>query len=319
MTEGRGERATGIPNTIYDLSSVLFHSLEGGASYDTYIQDAEREGDEELIEFFRRVRKEDRDRAAEARMLLAERTPVASPAEGAASGASSRPEPSTEMPDMEAVAEGAPSGDVRGDNIVDQITDEDLTPPEERILPDVLSPSDAPKTERVPPRTVEGASPPTTVGTEKGDLPRTEPVGAPPREGDVSPGRTEGATSLRPEPLGDFPGTEPVREKAWTSRTREVLPPPEGATLERAGEIPTAEEVPPPRAEEVPREEGSSGTPPPGAQRASLDPPLSEGEMVRRQAERERGGADKGLTDEVEDATFDEEKRRGRTGREERR
>ena len=42
MTEGRGERATGTPNTIYDLSSVLFHALEGGASYDTYIEDAER-------------------------------------------------------------------------------------------------------------------------------------------------------------------------------------------------------------------------------------------------------------------------------------
>src|SRR5215211_4478317 len=40
---GSGERATGTPNTIYDLSSVLFHALEGGASYDTYIEDAERE------------------------------------------------------------------------------------------------------------------------------------------------------------------------------------------------------------------------------------------------------------------------------------
>ena len=39
---GSGERATGTPNTIYDLSIVLFHALEGGASYDTYIEDAER-------------------------------------------------------------------------------------------------------------------------------------------------------------------------------------------------------------------------------------------------------------------------------------
>jgi hypothetical protein len=52
---------------------VLFHALQGGASYDTYVEDAEREGDEELTEFFRRVREEDRDRAAEARMLLAQR------------------------------------------------------------------------------------------------------------------------------------------------------------------------------------------------------------------------------------------------------
>src|SRR5215203_6590845 len=84
---GSGERATGIPNTIYDLSSVLFHSLEGGASYDTYIQDAEREGDEELTEFFRQVREEDRDRASEAWMLIAART------EGATAGASPGPEP----------------------------------------------------------------------------------------------------------------------------------------------------------------------------------------------------------------------------------
>ena len=44
----------GNPNTIYDLSSVLFHAFEGGASYDTYIEDAEREGDEELVDFFTR-------------------------------------------------------------------------------------------------------------------------------------------------------------------------------------------------------------------------------------------------------------------------
>jgi len=34
------------------------------------------------------------------------------------------------------------------------------------------------------------------VGTEETDLPKTEPIGAPPREGDVSPGRTEGATTV---------------------------------------------------------------------------------------------------------------------------
>ena len=91
--DGSGERATGTANTIYDLSSVLFHALEGGASYDTYIDDAEREGGEELAEFFRRVRDEDRKRADEAQRLLAERTPTTStegttaPAMGEAEGA----------------------------------------------------------------------------------------------------------------------------------------------------------------------------------------------------------------------------------------
>src|SRR5215213_3919637 len=70
---GSGERTTGTPNTIYDLSSVLFHALEGGASYDTYIEDAEREGDQELAAFFRRVRDEDSARADDARLLLARR------------------------------------------------------------------------------------------------------------------------------------------------------------------------------------------------------------------------------------------------------
>jgi hypothetical protein len=99
MTEGRDERATGTPNTIYDLSSVLFHALEGGASYDTYIEDAEREGDEELMEFFRRVREEDRDRASEARMLIAVRT------EGTTAGASPGLEPPTGLPGAESVSE----------------------------------------------------------------------------------------------------------------------------------------------------------------------------------------------------------------------
>jgi hypothetical protein len=83
----RGERATGTPNTIYDLSSVLFHALEGGASYDTYIEDAEREGDQELADFFRRVRDEDSMRADEAQRLLAERTPTAERTGGATTGA----------------------------------------------------------------------------------------------------------------------------------------------------------------------------------------------------------------------------------------
>ena len=102
----RGERSTGTPNTIYNLSSVLFHALEGGASYDTYIEDAEREGDELLVAFFRRVRDEDSMRADEAQRLLAERSPTATsttttvepvegataPSEGLAAGAPRREE-----------------------------------------------------------------------------------------------------------------------------------------------------------------------------------------------------------------------------------
>src|ERR671920_24633 len=103
----RGERATGTPNTIYDLSSVLFHALEGGASYAEYIEDAEREGDEELTEFFRQVQEEDRDRASEARMLIAART------EGATGGASPGLEPPTGLPGAESVREETPPEDAQ--------------------------------------------------------------------------------------------------------------------------------------------------------------------------------------------------------------
>ncbi len=68
-----GERATGTPNTIYDLSSVLFHALEGGASYETYIQDAERDGDDELAEFFRRAQNASRKGGEQGKDLLRKR------------------------------------------------------------------------------------------------------------------------------------------------------------------------------------------------------------------------------------------------------
>jgi hypothetical protein len=114
-----GERATGTPNTIYDLSSVLFHALEGGASYDQFIQDAEREGDHELVEFFRMVRDEDSDRADRAQELLAERTTVsgagmggaAMPTEGAEPPGVPRAEPPGVAPGIEEtrpMTEGAP-------------------------------------------------------------------------------------------------------------------------------------------------------------------------------------------------------------------
>ena len=147
------QRATGTPNTIYDLSSVLFHALEGGASYDRYIQDAEREGDEELADFFSRVRDEDSMRADEARQLLAQRTSTAQ---------------------------------------------------------------------------------------------RSEDIAASVMEGAISPRRMDAVPSPRPEPTGGLPGTEPIRDDVSTARTGHAPPPPEEVPPERAGEIPTAEEVPPP-------------------------------------------------------------------------
>ena len=65
-----GESATGISNARYNLASVLYHALEGGATYDRYIQDAEQEGGQELVQFFQQVQQEDAQRAQQAKSLL---------------------------------------------------------------------------------------------------------------------------------------------------------------------------------------------------------------------------------------------------------
>jgi hypothetical protein len=285
---GSGERATGTPNIIYDLSSVLFHALEGGASYDTYIEDAEREGDQELAAFFRRVRDEDSVRADDARLLLAERTPTAAQMEGTALDAAategtapgvaatedSEPElpPSREPPRGEGTAPGVP-------------TTEDLTPgvaATEGSEPDV-SPE--------PPGGLPGTEPSAEGAPSRADAsqaPRTEPISAPPRLGDVPPRRTE-----------------------------EAPPRTEGGTL--------AEEVPsgiPPQAPPGDVQRGTSYESPasreetsPSAEGPSLDPPTEEEkEMARRQAARDRGEEDEGLIDKVRDTLFGE----GERGREDR-
>jgi hypothetical protein len=254
--DGSGERATGTPNTIYDLSSVLFHALEGGASYDTYIDDAEREGDEELAEFFRRVRDEDRKRADEAQRLLAERTPTTStegttaPAMGEAEGAA---------PSM---ARGAAAG-------VSPRTEPSSTPPgTAEELPPTRAGETSPSGEGISPRPESSFA---REGME--EMPRASGI----EEGTLS--RNEGTPPLESGRSGDLPGTEPIRqEDASTARAGEVPPPPEEVPPERTGEIPTAEEVPPPRTEELPRaEEVLSRTPHkhhPGTCRGSHHPGL---------------------------------------------
>ena len=67
------EQVTGISDNVYNLTSVLFHAAEGGQVYDKYIDDAERAGDQELVQFFREVRDEDARRAKRAKSLLGQR------------------------------------------------------------------------------------------------------------------------------------------------------------------------------------------------------------------------------------------------------
>ena len=63
---------TGTSNCVYNLISILDNSLKGAQLYDQYIQDAEREGSQDLAEFFRDVREKDKERSERAKKLLAD-------------------------------------------------------------------------------------------------------------------------------------------------------------------------------------------------------------------------------------------------------
>jgi hypothetical protein len=68
-----GQQITGISDTVYNLGSVFYHAAEGGQVYSKYIDDAEKDGDQELVEFFREVRDQDAQRAQKAKSLLSRR------------------------------------------------------------------------------------------------------------------------------------------------------------------------------------------------------------------------------------------------------
>ena len=61
---------TGISDTLYDLTSVFYNAAKGGQVYSKYIDDAAREGDEELVEFFKDVQQQDAWRAQKAKTLI---------------------------------------------------------------------------------------------------------------------------------------------------------------------------------------------------------------------------------------------------------
>jgi len=71
MSEYTGN--TGTPDVDYNLVSILFHALQGAETYDQYIRDAEEGGDQELAQFFRDVKEENRRRADQAKQILGRR------------------------------------------------------------------------------------------------------------------------------------------------------------------------------------------------------------------------------------------------------
>lgn len=68
MSNGTGSNR--LSDRVYNLVSVLYQAAEGGQVYAGYIEDAEKESDEELASFFREVQQQDAERARKAKSLL---------------------------------------------------------------------------------------------------------------------------------------------------------------------------------------------------------------------------------------------------------
>ncbi|HKV84598.1 MAG TPA: hypothetical protein VJN88_08580 [Ktedonobacterales bacterium] len=68
-----GQSSTGMSNQLYDLVSVLYHSLESGATNQKYIQDAQQSGDNDLVQFFQTIQQQDQQRIQQAKTLLSKK------------------------------------------------------------------------------------------------------------------------------------------------------------------------------------------------------------------------------------------------------
>lgn len=67
------ERQTGTPDVNYNLISALYHLLKGASNAEQYIQDAQRSGDQELVQFFKDWQDGQRDLSERAKNLLGSR------------------------------------------------------------------------------------------------------------------------------------------------------------------------------------------------------------------------------------------------------
>jgi hypothetical protein len=73
---GNGEESgqvTGTKDKTYNIIWFTEASLSNALRLETYIQDAERDGDQELADFFRRAQAESRKGGEEGKKLLAAR------------------------------------------------------------------------------------------------------------------------------------------------------------------------------------------------------------------------------------------------------
>jgi hypothetical protein len=73
MTSTETGNITGTKDKDYNIIWFTESCLSNALRLETYIQDAEREGDNELAEFFRRAQNESRKGAEQGKQLLASR------------------------------------------------------------------------------------------------------------------------------------------------------------------------------------------------------------------------------------------------------
>ncbi|WP_437929123.1 hypothetical protein WMF37_07595 [Sorangium sp. So ce291] len=75
----QGQQGSGLSESSvvadkdYNLVSVLYHALQGAETYGQYVQDAQKQGDQELASFFSEVRQEELRLADRAKQLLGQR------------------------------------------------------------------------------------------------------------------------------------------------------------------------------------------------------------------------------------------------------
>lgn len=72
-TTSEAGQLTGTKDKDYNLVWYLEHCLENALRLETYISDAERDGDQEIVELFRKAQADSRKGAELAKRLLASR------------------------------------------------------------------------------------------------------------------------------------------------------------------------------------------------------------------------------------------------------
>lgn len=65
--------ATATSDATFNLVSVLYHTQQGASANEKYVDDAEQSGEQELVDFFRKVQDRDREIGEEAQRLLGAR------------------------------------------------------------------------------------------------------------------------------------------------------------------------------------------------------------------------------------------------------